>query len=97
MNGLPLSLPRVDSTDSLFADPLAFLARARAQCGDVFVLREHGPIFSRASDCSGVIAVFGEHRLRQVFTETDTFALPMSAAAKMALPKNLVNLNRGLH
>lgn len=97
MNGLPLSLPRVGSTDSLFADPLAFLARARAQCGDVFVLREHGPIFSRASDCSGVIAVFGEHRLRQVLTETDTFALPMSAAAKMALPKNLVNLNRGLH
>ncbi|ABC35200.1 RiPP biosynthesis cytochrome P450 ApyO [Burkholderia thailandensis] len=97
MNGLPPSLPRVDSTESLFAEPLAFLAQARSRHGDVFVMREHGPIFSRASDCSGVIAVFGEHRLRQILTDIDNFALPMSAAAKMALPKNLVNLNRGLH
>ncbi|KVN06805.1 MULTISPECIES: cytochrome P450 [unclassified Burkholderia] len=97
MNGLPSSLPRVGSTESLFAEPLAFLARARSQHGDVVVMRERGPIFSRASDCSGVIAVFGEHRLRQILTEIDDFALPMSAAAKLALPKNLVNLNRGLH
>lgn len=80
-----------------YANPLDFLAQARAELGDVFVLREKGPLFSRSSDCNGVVAVFGPAYTEAVLTDSDTFGLPISAAEHHLLPPSLINLNRGLH
>jgi cytochrome P450 len=65
--------------------------------GDIFVLREEGPLFSRSADCAGVIAVFGPTYIEAVLTDIDTFGLPVSAAEHLLMPQSLVNLNRGLH
>jgi cytochrome P450 len=97
MNRLSSSFPRALNAEQLLLDPLEFLARARSQLGDAVVIRESGSIFSRADNCSGVVAVFGEPLIRKVLSDIETFAMPTSAALKMGLPKNLVNLNRGLH
>ena len=95
--GLPASIPRVARPDELAADPLAFLARARAAHGDLVVLREEGPLFSRAPDCRGVVAVFGAEGQRIVLGDLDRFGMPISAALQLGLPAPLVQLNRGLH
>jgi len=97
MRRLPASLPRATDLTEFYANPLAFLAQARAALGDIFVLREGAPLFSRDPDCAGVIAVFGSANTEAVLTDTDTFGLPISAAEHLLLPKNLINLNRGLH
>jgi cytochrome P450 len=94
---LPASLPRATELREFYENPLAFLARAHADFGDIFVLREDGPLFSRASDCSGVVAIFGAKSIQAVLTDTDVFCLPVSAAEHLALPQSLINLNRGLH
>ena len=92
---LSSSLPRADFA-RFDSDPLRYLVEARAELGDIFVLRERGPIFSRTPDCNGVIAVFGD-RQRAVLTDIDTFAMPPSAARQLALPETLAKLNRSLH
>lgn len=92
---LPRTIPRADSA-RFDENPLRSLVEARAELGDIFVLRENGPIFSRTPDCAGVIAVFGEKQ-RAVLTGIDTFAMPPSAAAQLALPERVANLNRSLH
>src|SRR5690242_11321205 len=97
MTRLPASLPRSTELRKFYADPLAFLAQARAALGDLLVLREEGPLFSRSPDCTGVVAVFGPTNTEAVLTEIDAFGLPISAAQHLALPDNLINLNRGLH
>ena len=97
MTPLPASLPRATELREFYANPLEFLAQARAAVGDVFVLREEGPLFSRSPDCAGVVAVFGPTYTEAVLTDIDTFGLPMSAAEHLALPNNLINLNHGLH
>jgi cytochrome P450 len=97
MTRLPASLPRATDLTEFYANPLAFLAQARAALGDIFVLREEGPLFSRSPDCAGVIAVFGSANTEAVLTDTDAFGLPISAAEHLLLPQNLINLNRGLH
>ena len=61
------------------------------------MLRDGGPIFSRAEDCAGALAVFGECNHRAVLSDIDAFGLPLSAAEHLALPSILINLNRGLH
>jgi len=94
---MPASLPRATELREFYANPLEFLAQARAALGDVFVLREEGPLFSRSHDCAGVIAVFGPAYTEAVLTDSDAFGLPISAAEHLALPQNLINLNRGLH
>jgi cytochrome P450 len=81
----------------MISDPLSFLDRARGEFGDVFVIREEGPIFSRSKDCNGVVAVFGSRNLRQILSDVDSFSMPISASQKLALPPSLANLNRGLH
>lgn len=78
-------------------DPIGFLAAARAAHGDVFVLRDGGPVFSRAADCAGVVAVFGAAGYRAVLGDIATFGMPISAARQLALPPAVVNLTRGLH
>jgi cytochrome P450 len=97
MSQLSTSLPRATELRKFYANPLDFLARARAALGDVFVLREEGPLFSRSADCAGVVAVFGPTNIEAVLTNIDAFGLPISAAEHLALPQNLINLNRGLH
>jgi cytochrome P450 len=94
---LPASIRRAGPLDAFFRDPLNFLADARAAHGDLFVLREPGAIFSRADDSVGVVAVFGRDHQRAVLTDLDSFGMPVSAAHRLNMPPNLVNLNRGLH
>lgn len=97
MEKLPLKLPRAGNLDEFDADPFGFLARARAALGDMFVVREGGPVFSRAADCTGAVAVFGVVGQRAVMSDIGTFRLPVSAARQLALPPRLVNLTSGLH
>jgi cytochrome P450 len=73
------------------------LVRARASHGNLFAIRKDGPLFSRVPSCAGVIAAFGMENQRAVLTDIESFGLPISAAEKMKLPQNLVNLNRSLH
>lgn len=97
MSPLTTSLPRAGPVEGFYRNPLDFLSRARATHGDLFVLRESGAIFSRADDSAGVVAVFGHDNQRAVLTDLDSFGMPASAAHRLNLPKNLANLNRGLH
>ena len=97
MTQLPASLPRATELREFYANPLGFLAHARAAFGDIFVLREAGPLFSRNADCAGVTAVFGPTYTQAVLTDIDVFGLPISAAEHLVLPQSLINLNRGLH
>ena len=97
MSLLPASIPRATVAGQFREEPLGFLAQARAACGDIFVLRDGGPVFSRSADCSGAVAVFGAAGQRAVLTDIELFGMPVSAAQHLALPRKLVNLNRGLH
>jgi cytochrome P450 len=97
MNRIPPAIPRAGGYEAFRNDPLGFLARARARHGDVFVIREGGPIFSRAPDCCGAVAVFGSEGQREVLSDIETFGMPPSAAEQLALPDNLAALNRSLH
>ena len=97
MSQIPFSIPRTAAVGDLLEDPLGFLGRARSLFGDIFVIRDGGPIFSRAADCTGAIAVFGSAYHQAVLSDIDSFALPISAARRLSLPQTLVNLNCGLH
>jgi cytochrome P450 len=97
MSRLPDSIPRAAEARRFFEEPLGFLARARAEHGDAFVLRDGGPVFSRSPDCAGALAVFGPARHRAVLGDIELFGMPVSAARHLSLSKRLVNLNRGLH
>lgn len=76
-------------------DPLHYLLRARA-LGDLVVLSEDLPLFSRAAECNGSLAVFGPVLCRQVLSDVDTFGMPVSVTERHALPPVLSNLNSGL-
>src|SRR5436190_282546 len=78
MSLLPLTLPRATETAELHQDPLAFLARNRSHFGEIFVLRDDGPIFSRATDCNGTIAVFGPANHQALLSEMRQLALEVS-------------------
>ncbi len=93
---LPASIPRAIEARELREDPLGFLARARSRLGDVVVISDAGPIFSRAPDCVGAAAVFGPGYNRAVLGDIDGFGMPVSAAQSLSLPSRLVNLNFGL-
>jgi len=97
MTLLSSSLPRVTDFERFYEDPLSFLAESRSTYGDIFVLRDGGPVFSRSEDCAGAVAVFGSANQRAVLSDIEVFALPVSAAEHLQLPATLVNLNRGLH
>jgi len=97
MSALPLAIPRALDFQKFTADPLAFLGQARSALGDLFVLREEGAIFSRASGCPGVVAVFGAVGQSVVLSDIETFGMPVSAALHLKLPPAIVNLNLGLH
>ncbi|HSQ19503.1 MAG TPA: cytochrome P450, partial [Blastocatellia bacterium] len=97
MTLLPISIPRASEVRQFSEEPLGFLARARSSLGNMFVIRDAGPIFSRAPDCAGAIAVFGPAHHRAVLSDIDLYGMPVSAAQRLALPPNLFNLNSGLH
>jgi cytochrome P450 len=97
MSLLSNSIPRAKDVRRFYDDPLGFLAQTRSRLGNLFVIHEAGPIFSRSSDCAGVVAVFGTANHRTVLNDIKLFGMPVSAAQHLALPQNLVNLNRGLH
>jgi len=97
MTLLAPSLPRVSAGEEFHQDPLTFLAEARSRLGDMVVLREQEPLFSRTPDCAGVVAVFGAHYHRTVLSDIDAFGMPISAAHALSLPQHLVNLNCGVH
>ena len=94
---LPPTIPRIADLREFYQNPLSFLAQARSELGDMFVLREGAPLFSRSKECAGAIAVFGTTNYQAVFTDADLFGLPISAAQHLLLPAKLINLNRGLH
>lgn len=78
-------------------DPLSSLILGQAAHGNLFVLRDAAPIFSRTSDCAGVVAALGVDLQRAVLSNSETFRLPASAAEVLRLPKNIRVLNRSLH
>jgi cytochrome P450 len=90
-------IPRVADLQEFYQDPLTFLTQARSELGDLFVLRDDAPLFSRSPECAGAVAVFGSANQQAVLSDTDLFGMPISAAQHLALPANLINLNRGLH
>jgi cytochrome P450 len=94
---LPRTLSRASGFQHFKTNPLGFLARARSRHGDLFVVRDAEPIFSRASSCAGVIAVFGTELQRAVLSDIESFGMPVSAAQCLNLSPKLTNLNRGLH
>jgi cytochrome P450 len=97
VSALPAAILRACDDRSFLAEPLEFLERTRSRLGDLFVLREAAPLFSRDPDCAGVVVVFGADRLRTVLSDIEAFGMPVSAAHRLTLPANLVNLNRSLH
>lgn len=90
-------MPRASDFQRFIAEPLDFLAQARHIHGNLFVIRDAGPVFSRASDCSGVVVVFGAEHQRAVLSDIEAFGMPESAAHYLRLSQKLINLNRGLH
>lgn len=94
---LPDSLPRASDPTAFHRDPFEFLARHQRQLGDLFVIQETGPIFSRNPDCPGVVAAFGPRNLKTVLGDADVFGMPESAARHLGLTPTLLLLNRGLH
>lgn len=90
-------LPRAGDVAAIGADPMAWLADARARHGDVFALDMAGPLLSRDDDCAQVVAVFGEAHQRAVLGDIERFVLPVSAAVRLGLPSPLVQLNASLH
>jgi cytochrome P450 len=97
MSLLPILIPRATEVQQLYEEPLGFLARNRSNLGDLFVIREDGPIFSPSPECTGAIALFGSANHRAVLSDIDLFGMPVSGAQNLSLPKKLVNLNCSLH
>jgi cytochrome P450 len=97
---LPPSIPRAGrdagGVEALRQNPLAFLERARREHGDIVALTEDGPLFSRASQCVGSIAVFGAENHRAVLSDIDVYGMPLSVSERFSFPPPLANLNTGL-
>ncbi len=97
MSPLPRNMPRADDLQAIGDAPMQYLDTWRRRLGDVYALDIDGPLMSRALDCKGVIAIFGETHQRTVLSNIERFVLPVSAAVELELPPSLQNLNAGLH
>jgi hypothetical protein len=75
---LPTSIPRVSELQGFYQEPLTFLAEARSAFGNIFVLREGAPLFSRSPECAGAIALFGPAYHQALLTNTDLFGMLIS-------------------
>jgi cytochrome P450 len=94
---IPATLPRASDLARFMAEPLEFLEHARRVHGNLFVISDDRPFFSRATDCAGAVVAFGVELQRAILGDIDTFGMPISAARHLKLPENLINLNRSLH
>jgi cytochrome P450 len=93
---LDASIPRFANPRELQADTLAFLRAAQPADGGLVVLSERGPMFSRARDCAGAVAVFDQAGIRQVLNDVDVFGTVVSVGELFSLPARLQRLNAGL-
>ena len=85
-----MRVPPASDFEAFQADPLGQLAIARASLGEIFVVRESGPVFSGGADCSATVAVFGAAQLQQVLSDNELFAMPASSspAKEWAMKRN---------
>jgi cytochrome P450 len=90
------SIPRFVDASALRNDPLSLLRAAHAAAGDIVVVAENGPAFSRKHDCTAVVAVFGTAGIRQVLSAADLFGPGVSVGELFSLPQALNRLNAGL-
>lgn len=75
------------------ADPLGWLASA-SERGDFAVVDADGPVNTQRA--RRTVAVFGPKAVRQVLSDLDTFAMPVSMSQRYGLPPVLANLNSAL-
>jgi cytochrome P450 len=97
MSLIAFDLPRVSNPDTIFEDPLGFLADARSAHGDQVVLRDGASLLSHSLDCPGVLALFGADSHRRVLTAPEDFTAAPSIAPLFDLPDSIARLNRSLH
>ena len=90
------SVPRFVDYATLRDDPISFLRSVRHSVGEVALILEDRPLFSRAPRCAGTVAAFGPAAVQRVLTDTETFGMPVSVAQRFGLPPRLVRLNSGL-
>ena len=90
------SIPRFIDRGLLRDNPLAFLQAAQAAAGDVVLVAEGRPAFSRAAECAAVVAVFGPAGVQQVLNDPELFGTTVSVGARFSLPQALNRLNAGL-
>ncbi|MFB7619142.1 cytochrome P450 [Kitasatospora sp. NPDC056181] len=80
----------------LLADPLSTLLAARRQDGDVAVLTDGVPVFSRGLGTAGCVAAFGAANVREVLLGAETFGRPATMAERDGLPPVVGALSSGL-
>jgi cytochrome P450 len=90
------SIPRFIDPSALRRDPLSLLRAAHAAAGDIVVVVENGPAFSRKHDCAAAVAVFGTGGTREVLSDADLFGPDVSVGELFSLPQRLNQLNAGL-
>jgi cytochrome P450 len=90
------SIPRFLDAKALRNNPLSLLRAAQAAAGDLVVVAENRPAFSRANDCAAVVAVFGPAGVQQVLSDADRFGTAVSVGERFSLPPALNRLNAGL-
>ena len=89
------SIPRFIDSGMLRDNPLSFLQAAQA-AGNVVLVAEGRPAFSRADGCAAVVAVFGPAGVQQVLNDAELFGTTVSVGARFSLPQALNRLNAGL-
>jgi cytochrome P450 len=94
--GIDASLPTAKDPTALHRDIFAHLTEAKVRSGSRVMVHD-GALFSRLTDCPGVIALLDPADVRFVLTDAIRFSLPPSAAGALQLPDDLAGLNRSLH
>jgi cytochrome P450 len=90
------SIPRFIDGGAFRDNPLSFLQAAQAAAGNVVVVAEGRPAFSRAEECTAVVAVFGPAGVQQVLNDAELFGTSISVGANFSLPQALNRINAGL-
>src|SRR3954449_3107538 len=81
------SIPRFLDSGTFRDNPLSFLQAAQAEAGNVVLVGEGRPAFSRAEECSAVVAVFGPAAVQQVLNDAELFGTTVSVGARFSLPQ----------
>ncbi|MEU1284252.1 cytochrome P450 [Kitasatospora sp. NPDC005856] len=85
-----------DRHAALLADPLATLVAARQLHGDLAVLTDGVPVFSRRLGAAGCVAAFGTDAVREVLLDASTFGPPATLAERDGLPPVIGALSSGV-